>query len=280
MRSNEQALSFWAGRICSRQAPAVPSDDQRLSGQELADIPDFQVEGRLEHGTFAGQHHEFVVAIVKRRTDAPGIAHGEHLAASRQAAHHIAAVEVDHRRTEDIRHAHVIFDVMRDGKPFQTLLPGLGEQALCLAVQAVSHQLQRDVGIAVQSGRLTLGGQEAEDLLDVGHVEVAAQAEVLRAPVVAAQERVDVAQAALSGRRIAQVAHVQLAGRGSIHLPEDLRDGIRPFGPLAEHVLRPGGRIQVDIGQAGAFLSPVVLLLHQQVQLVQAVAGRAVFLLL
>ena len=67
----------------------------------------------------------------------------------------------------------------------------------------VTHQFQHDVGVAIYPGRLALACQLLKDLADIGHVEVAAQAEVLCTPVVATKERVDILQASFVRRGIA-----------------------------------------------------------------------------
>ena len=51
-------------------------------------------------------------------------------------------------------------------------------------------------------------------LVDVCHIEVAAQAEVLCPPVVSTQERMDILQSSFVCGGIAQVSHIQLTGEG------------------------------------------------------------------
>ena len=156
----------------------------------------------------------------------------------------------------------MVVDVAREIEPFQPLLRCLVEEPFHLPVQPVAHQFQRDVSVAAQPGRLTLRRQELEHLVDVGHVEIAAQAEVLRPPVVPAQVGMDIGQPALSGGGITEVDPL-----------EDLRDGIRTFRPLPEHIFRAHFRFQVHIGQSGPLLPAVVLLLHHQIEFLQAIAG-------
>ena len=167
----------------------------------------------------------------------------------------------------------MVVDVAREIEPFQPLLRCLVEEPFHLPVQPVAHQFQRDVSVAAQPGRLTLRRQELEHLVDVGHVEIAAQAEVLRPPVVPAQVGMDIGQPALSGGGITEVAHVQLRVSRRFHPLEDLRDGIRTFRPLPEHIFRAHFRFQVHIGQSGPLLPAVVLLLHHQIEFLQAIAG-------
>ena len=113
-----------------------------------------------------------------------------------------------------------------------------------------------------------------EDLLDVGHVEVATHAEVLGLPVVAAQERVHIGEAALARGGIAQVAHVQVARKGQmvaretgvgkllgrvvaqllVHDTEDIGHGVLALRPLAEHILITRLRLELHGRHAGALL--------------------------
>ena len=188
----------------------------------------------------------------------------------------------------------MILYIGSDVGTLEPLLFGLGKETLHLAVEAVTHQLEGDVGVAVDAWRLPLGGEELEDLIDVGHIEVSAEAEVLGPPVVASEEGMDVGEPALSGGGVAEVTHVELSGevgmeglggRGGefllvlIDSPEYLGDGILPLGFLAEHVFLTSRGIEVDASHAGSLLPAVVLFLHEEVELVQAVAPRAVLLL-
>ena len=124
-----------------------------------------------------------------------------------------------------------------------------------------------------------MGRQKLEDLLDVGHIEVAAQTEVLGTPVVTAQEGVYKCQSTLARCRIAQVTHQQFARHLLRHTTEYLGNGVLALGLLTEHILRASLVLQTDGGNTGTFLSAVVLLLHHQIQLVEPVGPRTVFLL-
>ena len=115
--------------------------------------------------------------------------------------------------------------------------------------------------------------QVLEDFVRVGQVEVAADAEVLRLPVVPPEKRMHVRDPAPACRGIPQVAHIELSCIVFVvlHLAEYLRDRTAPQCPFPEHVLFPGSGIHLYAGKAGAFLPAVVLLLHQEIELVQTV---------
>ena len=166
----------------------VLMDNDGLSRLKFRDVVCGEIEGGLNHRPLAGEHHHLIVTIIKSRPDTPRVAHGEHLARASHPAHHIAAVKVGHRGAQHVGHRDVVFNVVGDVRVLQSLLLGLPEEPLGLAVKAVAHQLQSDVRVAVNAGRLALFDQQLEDLVDVGHIEIAAKAEILGPPVVAAQE--------------------------------------------------------------------------------------------
>ena len=53
-----------------------------------------QIKSGLDHWTLRGQHHHLIILIVERRTDAPGITYGKHLARACESAHHVAGIVV------------------------------------------------------------------------------------------------------------------------------------------------------------------------------------------
>ena len=120
------------------------------------------------------------------------ISHSKHLATTGDATHDVTSVKMVHRGLQNILHTHVLIDKTRNVRVCQSTLLGIDEVALHLTVEAVSHELQGDVGVTVDARALALLGEVFEDFLDIGHVEVAADAEVLCFPVVTAKERVHI----------------------------------------------------------------------------------------
>ena len=176
---------------------------QCLTWHQLMHLVTVDIKCGLQHGALAGQGYDLVVAVVKGGTDAPGVAHAKHLATTGKSAHHKTAVVVLHGGAQHVGHLNVVVDIVGNVDACQTLCGGLLIQALHLAVQTVSHQFQGDVRVAVDTWTLSLGGQEVEHLVDVGHVKVTAKAQVLGAPVVSAKEGVNKRQPALAGSRVA-----------------------------------------------------------------------------
>ena len=119
-----------------------------------------------------------------------------------------------------------------------------------------------------------------EHFVDIRHIEVAAQTEVLGPPVVPSEERMHILQSMLSRRGIAQVPHIELRiVKLEISSSEYLRDGILALGSFAEHIFHSGRSIQADARNTSTLLTTVVLLFHHQIEFVQAVAVCAVSLL-
>ncbi len=107
----------------------------------------------------------------------------------------------------------------------------------------------------------------------------------------------DIGNAALPCRGIAQVPHIYFTHKGGIclnlgrghilhmrmlecrhNMREDIGNRIRAKGTFAEHIFMPGLRMEFHHPYPGAFLPPVMLLLHQEIKLVERVSIRAVFL--
>ena len=132
---------------------------------------------------------------------------------------------------------------------------------------------------------LTAADDSLENLVDISHIEITAHQQIPRPPVIAAKERMDIIHPRLSGRRIAQMAHVNLAyernialdlGRSRIgkqrlvdlraDIVENLLNGARTHSSFAEHIFRARRRINLQNSDPGAFLTAVMLLLHRLAQ--------------
>ena len=124
---------------------------------------------------------------------------------------------------------------------------------------------------------------------NIGHIEIAADAEVFRPPVIATEERMNVLQSGLAGSGITKMTHVELAreggrtrviGRGVLLLidgsAEDGSDSIFTGRALTEHIFMSRCLTDADAGDTRAFLAAVVLLLHQQVKLAERIIGISV----
>ena len=257
---------------------AVLTDNQRLTWLEFLDILCLQIEGGLDHRALRSQDYELIILIVERRTDAPGITHSEHLTRARETTHHITSIEMVHRGLQHIRHLHMVVDITGDGSALQALLTGLSVETLHLTIQTMAHQFERDIGITIDTRGLSLSSQERKDLVDVGHIEVTTQTEVLGAPVVTTQEGMHILQAALTCGGIAQMAHIELTSKRLIDVLEHLCDGILALCTLTKHIFLTSRGVEVHTGHTSTLLTTVVLFLHHQIEFVQAITPRAVFL--
>ena len=146
---------------------------------------------------------------------------------------------------------------------------------------------------------LSYGGNGIEDLRDVREVEVSTDRERLRTPVTTAYHRVHIGQTALARGAIAEVPHEAGACEGEIALGigyvaeaigrcmgelgmdgiEDLLYGGGAFGTLTEEILITRSTVELDDSQPSTFLSTVMLLLHQEVELVEPIHPRTILLL-
>ena len=90
-----------------------------------------------------------------------------------------------HRSAQYIADVDVRVYVIRNVRAFHPFFDGNVIDALDFSVQSVAHQFQHDVAVAVNSRTLALFCEKIEHLVDVGHVEIAADAQALRFKYVA-----------------------------------------------------------------------------------------------
>src|SRR5690554_2264479 len=113
----------------------------------------------------------------------------------------------------------------------------------------------------------------------------------------------NVIQSVVTKGPITQMPQVQLSGKGHILLGpgrilkqfgmmivvvgkvlkyalEYVLYRVGQIGPLPEKILFPRRLVNLQISHSGTILSPIVLLLHQQIQFVESVAPGSIFLLI
>ena len=71
-----------------------------------------------------------------------------------------------------------------------------------LHVERMAELLKDYKRVGIYARVLTLAHHRVENLVNVGHIEVAAQQQVARAPIVAAQERMHIAHPRLTRRAV------------------------------------------------------------------------------
>ena len=271
-----------------------------MSGLKLVNAIGRYVQHRLNDRTLGSEHHNFIVHIPETRTNTPRVAHGKTFSASRQSADYIASVPLGAGRFQYIGQVDAVLNGMGNVHPFQPFCLAFVEEPFHFAVEPVPHLFQHDIRIGILARMLACGGDVGEYLVHVRQVEVPAQGKVLRPPVVAAQERMHIRNAAPPRGGIAQMPHIQLARKGqaflcifrisklfgsqvlklAVHRTEYLGNRPRAQRPLAEHVFLSGVCLKLHASQPCAFLSAVVLLLHKQIELVQPIHPRPVLLLI
>ena len=285
------------GRVDLLEADAaVLTREEGLTRLEFVNTFKGHVEHRLDDGSLGGEDEDFVVLVPEGGADAPGVAQGKGFAAARHATHDVAAIPERAARAQYVGNVHAGLDGVGEVEPRASLGHADIEDALHLAVQAVAHLFEEDMRVGIFARMLSVGHDAAKDFVHIRQVEVAAERQVLGAPVVAAQEGVDIVQPALARGGIAQVAHVEFADEGRegfgaagggfrraglllVHLIENLGDGRGASGTFAKHILVAGFGTQSHAGNARALLSAVVLLLHEEIEFVEGILRGAVFLL-
>ena len=131
-------------------------DGECLSGQEFVNAIGGHIECGLNDRTFGCHHQHLFVTIPESRTDAPRVAHGEHLTAACEAAQHIAAVEERGGGAQDVGDVDVVLDVSGQVGAGESLHIGDVVDAFALAVEPVSHEFEHDVGVVVDAWMLPL----------------------------------------------------------------------------------------------------------------------------
>ena len=124
---------------------SVLPDNHRLSGHQLRNLVGIEVERSLDDRTLARHHHHLVVLIAEGRTDAPRVSHSEHLTAPGQSAHHVPSVEMLHGCAQHVPHQDIVLDIGSDAGSLSAVGKCLLIKPLHLAVEPVTHQLERDI---------------------------------------------------------------------------------------------------------------------------------------
>ena len=170
-------------------------------------------------------------------------------------------------------------------------------QPAILHIERMSYLLQDDERIRIETRVLALRYDMVEYLIYICHVEVAAKQQILRPPVVAAQERMHIRQPGLAGCAITQMPHVYLTYKGKVffyplyigvvmrslhngflHSIEDFLYGICAQGSLTIDKLLGRPSMKFYTRQSGTFLPPIVLFLHEQHQFIETIHIGTIFL--
>ncbi len=260
----------------------------------------FGIESRKYGRTLRCGHHHLIIGIVIGRPDAVRVAKHKGIAMPKHTCDHIATIPILRTFFED--RTHIEFTcyfvgnfLFTQSRPF--VFP---VNALVFLVQKVTDFFQNSHCIRCFNGILTQFNQFVEQLIHIGHVEVACQHQVSGFPVVGPYKRVQVVDAVESKSAISQVSHHHLAGKINvllepvhiveagwrfflelgqtvIHLVKYVFDGGAGIASNAVDVFLTRRHVELHTGDACPVLPAVVLLLHKQVQLVKSVERCAVF---
>src|SRR5690606_609869 len=174
------------------------------------------------------------------------------------------------------------------------------EYALHLFIEKVADLLHDRHGINLFFRVLAQIDENVKKIVNVRHVEVAGHDEVTTSPVVLSEEWVDVLNTVHPMCAISEVPQPQLARKSDVllepfficspvrvrlqgfsvflaDLPEKVRNRLRFYGAVAADVAVTGFEVEFDVCNTCSILTPVVLLLHQDVHLVHR-ESRAVLM--
>jgi len=277
--------------------------DQRVAGRELVDVLLVHADDGHQRDAFGGDGDEVLGAGVPARADAVRVADDEAVAVADEPGDGVAAVPVLGGAAQDVADVHVLGDLRLHGGAFQALVLERLEQPVMLLVEPEADLLEDGLGVGrIDDVRAALRERGVE-LAGVGEVEVAGDEQVAGRPDGLARVRVAGDRVEAAGGAVAQVAEQELAAEVEVALHrlgelrdddrlahlvgvgldlagEDLGQALGADLAVAEEeglaVLGP----DLDAADARAVLAAVVLLLHQEEELVEAVQRGAVFLLI
>ena len=224
------------------------------------------------------------------------VAQHKHVARPRSAADYESAVPFGRGRSQHAAHVYPVLDgVSQLGVHHRRAQ--LPVETVILLVKGVAELFQEHHGVGIDTRMLSFGHYRLEDAVHIGHVEVAAHQQVARPPVVSPQKRMHIRYPRLPGSGISEMPHEYLAEERRIplgipgahplcpsalelreYLREYLGDGSRAERTFAKHIFVAGFGVQFHHTHSGGFLAAVVLFLHQQIQLLQRIAVRAILL--
>ena len=95
----------------------------------------------MQHGSFGGNDHNLVVAIVEHGPYAPWVSHGEGFARACDTAYDVSSVKLAQGGLQHVGHLHVVVYVVCDVGVFQSQLACLAIVALGFAVETMAHEL-------------------------------------------------------------------------------------------------------------------------------------------
>ena len=280
---------------------AAAFDHQRVAGGNFAHGVIFGAENRLERDAFAGDGDDFVVLEIVARADAVRVAHDKAVAVADEARDGVAAVPLLGGGAEDFDGVELGGNAVGDFRAGHALVAQLAEDAGVLLVEVVADFLEHGLRVGVKNGVDAALDELLVEFVGVGEVEIAADHQVAGLPTAFAEIGVAGALVVAAGGAVAQVPEQDLAAELEVFLhrvgefgedaalADEFVVGLELLGEnvgqrvgarvaLAEHEGPARRHVELDAADARAVLAAVVLLLHQQEKLVEAVERRLVFL--
>lgn len=176
----------------------------------------------------------------------------------------------------------MVFDPFGCHRAWEPEREGLGGEFFNHSVEPFSKLLEEEEGVAFCSRIEATGEEVVEDVVYIGEVEVAAKAETSHFSARSAQKRVNLAKTGSPCCAVTQMSKIDLSFPRHIHVGsllgfehcfagtvEDFLDTSVAEGTFAKDELLTGRCSEVDTRNAGSFLAPIALLLHEQIERIE-----------
>ena len=278
---------------------SVASHDQSVARRQLPDIFVPEVECRLDHRALRSGDDDLVVAIVERRTDSGRVPHDKRVAMADHPRHRISPVPTAGRQRQYFLEVDVLGQHFGDVVLRIAFIFKIAVLIVVFTIEEMTDALENRHRIGFCGRILPQLDQPVEQFVDIGQVKIPGQHQAPRHPVVLARDRVHVLDVVFAESPVTQVSQKNLAGKLHLFFQQQrilqhlrvLRDRfVDPDVDLLKNILDRSGsvrthpvdinasgfRVQLDVGHSRAVLSPVVLLLHQDMHFVKSVERGAV----
>ena len=271
---------------------AGPLHEEGVGGRDLLDLLRHHVEGGDQGGPFARRRHEVLLAQHEGRANARGIPGHERIAVAEEAGKNVGPVEEFAGLPKDAGEVEVASDLLGKHTSVETperAGPHRRGEMVVLAVEEVAEPFEHHHGVGVADGIEAVLDETREQLRGIGQVEVARDRQIAAGDVVSPHEGVAVVGRAAAVGAVPQVADQHLAEHrkttlefqrrhrsqlgvaelrcGRDGVVEEPLDGVPLGGAGPREKPLPGRHLEPHRGEAGPVLTPIVLLLHQQVEL-------------
>ena len=144
------------------------------------------IHDSLDHRTFRSQDNDFIIGIIKRRTDSPRITNTEHLAAACDTTNNETTIPRRYTPFQYIAQINPGFNGMRNIHTPQSFSLALLIQMFHDPVQPVSYLFEHNISIRKFTRMLTNCSNIFKDLIYIRQVKITTKGQILNTPVITA----------------------------------------------------------------------------------------------